>query len=145
MAGIVAIDGIEGLVAATIIAGVLLMLMGLFEAGDHHPLRSHTITTGFTAGIAVTLVIGQMKDFLGLTFSAGASTVETMDKLSATALSITTVNWQACAVGVVCLAILFLWPRLDRLSSHAAMTALARIPVPSCRLSWAWRWCAGWV
>ena len=128
VAGIVATDGIEGLVAATIIAGVLLMLMGFLKLGTIIRFVPYTITTGFTAGIAVTLVIGQMKDFLGLTFSAGAPTVETMDKLSATAQSITTVNWQACAVGVVCLVILFLWPRLDRLSSHAAMTALARIP-----------------
>ncbi len=128
VAGIVATDGIEGLVAATVIAGVLLMLMGFLKLGTIIRFVPYTITTGFTAGIAVTLVIGQMKDFLGLTFSAGAPTVETMDKLSATALSITTVNWQACTVGVVCLAILFLWPQLDRLSSHAAMTALARIP-----------------
>ena len=128
VAGIVATDGIEGLIAATVIAGVLLMLMGFLKLGTIIRFVPYTITTGFTAGIAVTLVIGQMKDFLGLTFSAGAPTVETMDKFSATAQSIATVNWQACAVGVVCLAILFLWPRLDRLSSHAAMTALVRIP-----------------
>ena len=51
-----------------------------------------------------------------------------MDKLSATVQSIATVNWQAFAVGAVCLAVLFLWPRLDRLSSHAVLTTLARIP-----------------
>lgn len=128
VAGIVATDGIEGLVAATVIAGVLLMLMGFFKLGAIIRFVPYTITTGFTAGIAVTLVIGQMKDFLGLTFPAGAPTVETMDKLSATVQSIATVNWQAFAVGAVCLAVLLLWPRLDRLSSHAVLTTLARIP-----------------
>lgn len=113
VAGIVAADGIDGLIAATIIAGVLLMLMGFFKLGAIIRFVPYTITTGFTAGIAATLVIGQAKDFLGLTFPAGAPTVETMDKLQAVTQSIATVNWQAFAVGVVCLAILFAWPKVS--------------------------------
>ncbi len=113
VAGIVATDGIEGLVAATIIAGVLLMIMGFLKLGAIIRFVPYTITTGFTAGIAVTLVIGQLKDFLGLTFPAGTPTVETMDKLQATVANIASINWQALVVGVVCLAILFLWPRIN--------------------------------
>ena len=56
VAGIVATDGVDGLVAATIIAGVLLMLMGFFKLGSLIRFVPYTITTGFTAGIAVTLV-----------------------------------------------------------------------------------------
>ena len=113
VAGIVATDGMDGLVAATVIAGVLLMLMGFFKLGSLIRFVPYTITTGFTAGIAVTLVIGQVKDFLGLAFPAGAPTVETMDKLQAVAQSIGTANWQAFVVGAVCLAILFAWPKVS--------------------------------
>lgn len=114
VAGIVATDGIDGLVAATIVAGVLLVLMGLFKLGSLIRFVPYTITTGFTAGIAVTLVIGQAKDFLGLTFPADAPAVETMDKLQAVAQSLGTANWQALVVGAVCLAILFAWPKVSR-------------------------------
>ena len=106
VAGIVATDGMEGLVAATIIAGVMLVLMGLLKLGTLIRFVPYTITTGFTAGIAVTIVIGQIKDLLGLTYPAGTTTVDTTDKLAALAANISTVNWQAVLVGVVCLAIL---------------------------------------
>lgn len=84
VAGIVATDGIDGLVAATLIAGVLLMLMGLLKLGTIIRFVPYTITTGFTAGIAVTIVIGQLKDFFGLTYPAGTATVETLDKVTGT-------------------------------------------------------------
>ena len=83
VAGIVATDGMDGLIAATIIAGILLILMGLFKLGAVIRFVPFTITTGFTAGIAVTLAIGQLKDFLGLTYPAGTATVETVDKVAA--------------------------------------------------------------
>ena len=66
------------------------------------------------AGIAVTIVIGQIKDLLGLTYPAGTTTVDTTDKLGALAANISTVNWQAVLVGVVCLAILMLWPKVSK-------------------------------
>ncbi|NBI31379.1 SulP family inorganic anion transporter [Enterorhabdus sp. P55] len=114
VAGIVASDGMEGLVAATLIAGVLLMLMGFLKLGVIIRYVPYTITTGFTAGIAVTLVIGQLRDFFGLTYPAGMPTVETVDKLEAAAMSLGTVNLQALVVGLVCLGILFGWPRVSR-------------------------------
>lgn len=113
VAGIVATDGLDGLFAATIIAGVLLVLMGLFKLGTIIRFVPVTITTGFTAGIAVTIVIGQIKDFLGLAFPEGTPTVETTDKLSALAQNIGTINPEAVAVGLVCLAILIFWPRVS--------------------------------
>lgn len=118
VAGIVATDGIDGLIAATIIAGGLLILMGLLKLGTIIRFVPYTITTGFTAGIAATLVIGQAKDFLGLAFPEGTPTVETMDKLQAVVSNISTVNWEAFLVGAVCLFILFAWPRInDRIPS----------------------------
>ena len=100
--------------AATMIAGVMLALMGLLKLGTLIRFVPYTITTGFTAGIAVTILVGQIKDLLGLTYPAGTTTVDTTDKLSALAANISTVNWQAVLVGVVCLAILMLWPKVSK-------------------------------
>ena len=57
--------------------------MGVFKLGALIRFVPYTITTGFTAGIAVTIVIGQIKDLLGLTYPAGTPTVETTDKIQA--------------------------------------------------------------
>ena len=114
VAGIVATDGIDGLIAATIIAGILLVLMGLLKLGTLIRFVPYTITTGFTAGIAITIVIGQVKDLLGLTYPAGTTTIETADKLAAIGANIATINGQALLVGAVCLAILIVWPRVSR-------------------------------
>lgn len=113
VAGIVATDGLDGLFAATIIAGVLLMLMGFFKLGTVIRFVPVTITTGFTAGIAVTIVVGQIKDFLGLTYPAGAPLIETTDKIAAVAQNIATINPEAVLVGAVCLAVLIFWPRVS--------------------------------
>ncbi len=110
VAGIVAKNGMDGLITATIIAGVILILMGVLRVGGLIKFIPYTITTGFTAGIAVTILIGQIKDFLGLTYPAGTVTIETTEKLSAIFKNIGTINYQALIVGLVCLAILILWP-----------------------------------
>lgn len=112
VAGIVAKNGFEGLVIATLMAGVILILMGVLRLGSLIKFIPYTITTGFTAGIAVTIVIGQIKDFLGLTIVSEEPLIETMDKLKGVAQFIGTVNWQAVIVGVVCMAILIGWPYL---------------------------------
>ena len=56
----------DGLIIATLLAGVILILMGLLRLGNLIKFIPYTITTGFTSGIAVTIFIGQIKDFLGL-------------------------------------------------------------------------------
>ena len=131
VAGIVATDGMEGLIAATIIAGIMLIFMGLFKLGALIRFVPFTITTGFTAGIAVTLTIGQLKDFFGLTYPPGTATVETTEKLAALAGNFSTVNGQACLVGVVCLAVLFLWPRVTERVPSSLMALLAGIALVS--------------
>ena len=109
VAGIVATKGMEGLVVATIMAGIFLIIMGLCKFGTLIQYIPTTITTGFTFGIAVTIVIGQIKDFLGLTFSGAP--VETMEKVEEVIRSMGTINWMALLVGVISLAILILWPK----------------------------------
>lgn len=114
VAGIVAQFGTSGLVVATIMAGIILIIMGVCRFGSLIKYIPHTITTGFTSGIALTIVIGQVKDFLGLTFPEGMPTVETAEKAEAIVKSIGTFNWQALLVGVAALAILIVWPKISK-------------------------------
>lgn len=114
VAGIVAKNGMDGLIVATLIAGALLIIMGLCRLGSLIKFIPYTITTGFTAGIAVTIVIGQLKDFMGLTYAEGTVTIETMEKIKAVAEFISTINWMSVLVGVVSLAILIIWPFISK-------------------------------
>ena len=98
VAGIVAEKGMDGLVLATVLAGIILVVMGFLRLGNLIKYIPYTITTGFTAGIAVTIAIGQIKDFLGLTYPEGTVTIETMQKAKAVIANITTINWQALLV-----------------------------------------------
>lgn len=88
VAGIVAKDGLDGLVISTILAGIFLILMGLCHFGSLIKFIPYTITTGFTSGIAVTIVIGQLKDFFGVTYPNGLKPIETMEKLNAFAIAV---------------------------------------------------------
>lgn len=114
VAGIVAANGMDGLITATIIAGILLILMGIFKLGTLIKFIPYTITTGFTSGIAVTILLGQIKDFLGLTYAEGVKPVETMEKVKANIDAIGTFSWQALLVGAVCLAILIIYPKFEK-------------------------------
>lgn len=114
VAGIVARNGMDGLIMATIIAGVLLILMGVFRVGALIKFIPYTIVTGFTAGIAVTIVIGQLKDFFGLTYAKDVKPVETMEKMQCVIHYFTTINGWAVLVGIICLAILILWPFVNK-------------------------------
>ncbi len=110
VAGIVARNGMEGLAVATILAGILLVLMGVLRMGSMIRFIPYTITTGFTAGIAVTILIGQLKDFFGLTFERAP--VETIEKVEEVVRTFHTVNWTAAGVGCLALAILLVWPKI---------------------------------
>ena len=114
VAGIVATYGTEGLVIATIMAGILLIIMGLCRFGSLIKYIPYTITTGFTSGIAVTIVIGQIKDFMGLSFAPGTHAVETVEKAEAIISSISTFNWQALLLGAFSLGILIIWPKISK-------------------------------
>jgi len=114
VAGIVAKNGMDGLVLATIMAGIILIIMGFLRFGSLLKYIPYTITTGFTAGIAVTIVIGQIKDFLGLTFKT--SPVETIEKVEAIIVSISSINWYALLIGAISLCILIVWPYIPKLN-----------------------------
>ena len=109
VAGIVASQGMDGLVISTVMAGIIMILMGVCRFGKLIKYIPGTITAGFTFGIAVTIVIGQVKDFLGLTFKNAP--IETADKVKEIFTCIGTTNPWALLIGAVSLAILILWPK----------------------------------
>ena len=112
VAGIVAKNGMDGLIVATIMAGIILILMGLLKLGSLIKFIPYTITTGFTSGIAITIVVGQIKSFLGLTTDPSVNAIETVEKIEEIVHHIGTINWSAVIVGCVCLAVLIIWPML---------------------------------
>ncbi|MEG0047681.1 MAG: SulP family inorganic anion transporter [Clostridia bacterium] len=112
VAGIIAKNGMQGLIVATLMAGLILIVMGLCKLGNLIKYIPATITAGFTAGIAITIIIGQFKDFFGLSFQNAP--VETMDKLKAVLLSFGTLNPWAFLIGAISLAVLIFWPKLSK-------------------------------
>lgn len=130
VAGIVAKNGMDGLALATIMAGVMLIVMGFLGLGSLIRFIPYTITTGFTTGIAVTIFVGQIKDFLGLTFEKAP--VETMEKLEQVVSCFHTLNPMALLVGLLALVILIVWPKFFKrippsLVAVAACAALVQV------------------
>ncbi len=114
VAGIVATQGMDGLFIATVLAGLILIIMGVLKLGSLIRFIPETITVGFTAGIAVTIFIGQIKDFLGLTYAEGLKPIETFEKIEANILSISSFGWQSLVIGAICLAILIVYPKFEK-------------------------------
>jgi SulP family sulfate permease len=114
VASIAAVYGLQGLAIATLMAGVILILMGVLRMGNLIKFIPYTITTGFTAGIAVTIFAGQIKDFLGLSVVSEEPLIETVDKLVYDWKFISTLNVQALIVGLVSLLVLIVWPKVNK-------------------------------
>ncbi len=110
--GIVHEYGIDGLTVATIMAGVMLVIMGLAKLGAAIKFIPHPVVTGFTSGIALIIFSSQVKDFLGLRM--GEVPPEFIDKWGAFATHRGTVTPSAFAVALLALAIIVLWPRVSR-------------------------------
>lgn len=127
VAGIVAKEGMDGLALATILAGIFLVIMGLCRFGSLIKFIPFTITTGFTSGIAVTIVIGQLKDFFGITYPAGIKPIETMEKLSAFIGNLASVNLDAAIVGLVSLAVLIISPMVFKRIPGSLLAVIAGI------------------
>lgn len=132
VAGIVAKDGLDGLVISTILAGVFLILMGICHFGSLIKFIPYTITTGFTSGIAVTIVIGQLKDFFGVVYPDGVKPIETIEKLKAFVENIATINTDAVIVGVVSLVILIISPMIFQKIPGSLLAVIAGILMVKC-------------
>lgn len=114
--GVVAKYGYSGLAAATVMAGILLIMLGAFKMGGLVKFIPYTIVTGFTAGIAATIATGQIGDFLGLSISVFPEGFSKMPgnfvgKIETYAMNITHINYYSLIMASVCLALIFIWPR----------------------------------
>lgn len=127
VAGIVAEHGISGLAIATVFAGIILILMGILHLGDLIKYIPNTITTGFTSGIAVTIAIGQLKDFFQLTYPAGTHNVETMDKMKNVIVNISGTSIISIVVGLIGLAILIFWPYVSKKIPGSLIAVIAGV------------------
>ena len=110
--GIIAQYGMSGLTVATIMAGLIMIIMGLLRFGNLIKFIPKTITVGFTLGIAIGIVTGQIKDFFGL--QMGAIPAEFTDKIIAFAENFHTLSLATLLIGVLALLIQIFWPYVSR-------------------------------
>ena len=110
--GIVAKYGYEGLAVATMLAGVLLVIMGITKLGAVIKYIPYPVTVGFTGGIAVIIGIGQIRDLFGL--SVTGVPAEVWGKIGAFAAAADTVNPWALVTGLATIGIIVYWPRVSR-------------------------------
>ncbi len=115
--------GVGGLATATVLAGVMLILLGVFKLGGLVKFIPYTIVVGFTAGIAVTIATGQLGDFFGLHPQFPVSVLGNeyskmpgtfAGKILVAAASLKTINFYSFGMAAVCLAVIFLWPKVTK-------------------------------
>jgi sulfate permease, SulP family len=112
VAGIIAKFGISGLLIVTVMAGAILVVMGLTGLGSAVKFIPRPVTIGFTNGIAVLIASTQIKDFLGL--QIGAVPSEFVARMSVLGHNLSTMQWQTAALSTASLALIILVPRLTR-------------------------------
>ena len=128
--GIVQRYGLEGLTIATLMAGVILIGFGVARLGSTIRFIPHPVIIGFTAGIAVIIASGEIKDALGLRM--GAVPAEFVERFQVFAQHFGTINWAASGICVATVAVIMLWPRVSRripgpLVALLATTAVAQL------------------
>lgn len=121
--GIVSKFGIEGLIISTIMAGIMMIIMGLLKLGNIIKFIPYPITTGFTSGIALVIFSSQIKDFLGLT--TGNVPIEFIGKWKVYYEAFGTINLQATFIGIITLLIIILWPKINQKIPGALIALIA--------------------
>lgn len=115
--------GVSGLATATVLAGIILILLGVFKLGGLVKFIPYTIVVGFTAGIAVTIATGQIGDFFGLHPNFPMTIMGTeylkmpgtfSGKILVYASSLKTMNFYSFGMALICLVIIFLWPKVTK-------------------------------
>lgn len=110
--GIVTKFGVNGLIISTIMAGMIMILMGLMKLGNAIKYIPYPITTGFTSGIALTIFSSQINDFLGL----GIESIppEFIGKWSLYMQAISKIDFSTTLIGTTALLIIILWPKINK-------------------------------
>lgn len=106
--------GIETLIMATIVAGIILIIFGLLRIGVYLSKVPNTVVVGFTSGIALGIFVGQSKDFFGITYLNGARPIGNMNKIIEFFKNIQTINPYALLVGLLSLIIIMLFPKASK-------------------------------
>ncbi len=133
LAPIAARFGLGGLLVATLAAGVILFALGAAGMGQFIEYVPYPVTTGFTAGIAVVIGTLQLKDFLGLTVVRMPE--HYLERLGALLRALPTLRLADVSVGILTLAVLALWPRVNRRvpAPIVALTIAALAPLALAR------------
>ena len=131
--GIIRQHGMDGLIMATLMAGILLMVMGLAKMGSVIRYIPFPVTVGFTAGIAVTIFIGQINDFTGM--SLAAVPAEFIEKIHVYATNIRQVDPLSILIGVASVALILLWPKVTR-KIPGSLIAILLVTILSQVFSW---------
>lgn len=135
--GIVTEFGVDGLMLATLMAGVMLVLFGLLKLGSVIKFIPYPITTGFTGGIAVSIFTSQIKDFTGM--NTGKLPPEFIGKWEAYFRSLSTVRWPVVGIGALALLIMIVWPKITKripgaliaLVITSAIVAIFKLDIPT--------------
>ncbi len=106
--GIVQVYGVNGLIIATFMAGIMLIIMGFARLGSIIKFIPHPLIVGFTSGIALIIFSSQMKDFFGL--KMGSVPADFIDKWQSYFLSFNSFSITSTIIGVVTVAIIVAWP-----------------------------------
>ncbi|MFA6806713.1 MAG: SulP family inorganic anion transporter, partial [Bacteroidales bacterium] len=117
IAGIIAEFGMTGLIIATVLAGIILIIIGVLKLGDFIKFMPYPIIVGFTSGIAVVIFSTQIKDFFGLTALDGASLAvpsEFLNKWTVYFQNFSTINIWATVIATITLIIAFTWQKVTK-------------------------------
>lgn len=119
--------GFEGLAVASILAGLILIVMGLFKVGALLPYIPYSITLAFTAAIGVGIFTGQLKEFFGMQIDS--LPVKNLSRMVTYAEHIGTTNWQALLIGAIALAVLIIWPKINSVIPNSLVAILVTTPI----------------
>jgi SulP family sulfate permease len=127
--------GYDGLVIATMLAGLLLIIMGFARLGTIIKFIPYPVTVGFTTGIALIIFTGQLRDLFGLPISHVPS--EFIDKLEVYSVHLTGISWPTALIGLATIFIIVFWPRVTHrvpgsliaIITTTAIVSLGNLPV----------------
>jgi sulfate permease, SulP family len=128
--------GVQGLLAAVLMSGAMLAILGLLRIGSLVRHIPHAVTVGFTCGIAIIIAASQLKDLAGLTLQGGEPG-PLIPKVVALIAALPSLNWLALSAGVATAAIIFIvgwlrptWPAmLMAVGAVSLVTAVSHLPI----------------
>jgi SulP family sulfate permease len=128
--GIVQVHGVDGLVIATFMAGLMLIIMGFARLGAVIKFIPHPLIIGFTSGIALIILSSQVKDFFGLTMGAVPS--DFIDKWESYFRHFRTINWYSFSIAMLTILIIQYWPKI----THKVPGSLVAILITTACMQW---------